>query len=63
LGTFALTGQAAGLQRGRVLVASVGTFTLTGQPATFSIGGVKRLRARDFSGPQLAVRDDSQSYW
>jgi hypothetical protein len=45
------------------MAAGVGTFALTGQPATFSIVGLSRLRVRDYSGPYVAVRDDSQGYW
>jgi len=65
VGGFVLTGQDATSRRGRNLSSDVGAFVLAGQDAALVVGtlvGV-RLRGRDLSGPLLASRDTSESYW
>jgi hypothetical protein len=65
VGGFVLDGQDATFRRGWVLASDVGAFVLAGQDAALVVGrliGV-RLRGRDLSGPLLASRDTSESYW
>jgi hypothetical protein len=63
VGAFALTGQAAAVQFGGRVVGAVGAYLLTGMPANVRLVISNRLRARDHSGPEIAVRDESESYW
>lgn len=60
-GTYAVTGQDAGLRNTRTITADQGTYAFTGQDATFAIGGTSRVMTAE-SGTYALTGYDAGLY-